>query len=102
MRLVAATFADEATAHRVLAELRERYDLRPVDAAVAPLATSGVEDGGRVVLAGRFRESVIPDVERLIEGRGGAVVAEVDESKAEHPARRDAVTADSESGTWTR
>jgi hypothetical protein len=87
MRLLAATFADEAAAERVLAELRERYSLRPTDAEVAPLGTAGDDSGGRVVLAGRFREVVVPEVERFIAGRGGAVVAEVDEDKAEYPAQ---------------
>jgi len=90
MRVLAATFADEATAERVLAELRERYSLRPTDAEVAPLGTAGDESGGRAVLAGRFQEVVVPEVERLIEGRGGAVVAKVDEDKAEHPPERGA------------
>ena len=90
MRVLAATFADEATAERVLAELRERYRLRPTDAEVAPLGTAGDDSGERVVLAGRFAEVVVPEVERLIEGRGGAVVAEVDEDKAEHPVQRGA------------
>ena len=86
MRLVAATFADEATAERTLAELRERYDLRAIDADVAPLGSSE-EYGAQVVLAGRFREAVLRDVESLIEARGGAIVTQVDETKAEHPAR---------------
>ncbi len=87
MRLVAATFADEATAQQVLSELRERYDLRTIDADVAPLGTSGDGASASVVLAGRFRESVVDDVEQLMRERGGAIVAEVDEAKAEHPAR---------------
>lgn len=86
MRLVAATFADEAAAEQVLAELRERYELRAIDADVAPLGSSE-ESGGRVVLAGRFRETVLAEVEQLIERWGGAIVTEVDENKAEHPAR---------------
>ncbi len=100
MRVVAATFADEAAARRALAELRERYELRPVDAEVAPLGTAGQETGGQVVLAGRFNESVVPDVERLIEGRGGAIVAEVDEEKAEHPAHDVADPSEPDSAAW--
>lgn len=86
MRLVAATFSDESSAQQVLEELRERYRLRATDADLAPLGTAGRDDDRRIVLAGRFHEAVVPDVERIIEGSGGAVVAEVDEDKAEHPA----------------
>ena len=86
MRLVAATFADEAAAEDTLAELRARYELREIDADVAPLGSSESSEG-RAVLAGRFRESVLEDVEQLITARGGAIVTEVDENKAEHPAQ---------------
>ncbi len=81
MRLVAATFADEATAEDTLAELRERYELREIDAEVAALGSSE-SNGGRVVLAGRFGEAVLPDVEQLIRERGGEIVTEVDENQA--------------------
>ena len=86
MRVVAATFADEATAEDTLAELPVRCDLREIDADVAPLG-SDETNGGRVVLAGRFREAGLRDVEQLIGARGGEIVTEVDENKAEHPAQ---------------
>jgi hypothetical protein len=87
MRLVAATFTDEVMAEQALAEPRERFELRPIDAEVAPLGASE-ETEGRVVLAGRFREAVLDEVAQLITRRGGEIVSEVDENKAEHPAAR--------------
>lgn len=80
MRVVAATFPDARAAGRVLSELRDRYRLGPGDARVAPMGTAGSDyDEGTALLAGRFRDDRVSEVEQLIEQRGGEVIVEVPE-----------------------
>jgi hypothetical protein len=80
MKVVVATFADEDRARRVLRILRDRYDLGPADAQVAPLGAGPVE-GADVLLAGRFRDQRLKEIRELVEEHGGTIVQEVDEQR---------------------
>ena len=79
MRVLAASFADREAAVRVLDALRERYELSPDDAAVAPLGLGASSTHPFTVLAGRFQEDRIDAVRELGEGHGGEIVVVVDE-----------------------
>ena len=79
MRVLAASFADRDAAVRVLEELRQRFDLTPEDAAVAPLGVGTASGPASTVLAGRFYEERIDVVRELVERSGGEVVVVVDE-----------------------
>jgi hypothetical protein len=76
---MAARFTDWDAADRTLADLRGRFDLDPSDVSVAPLGGSDQPHGSVFLLAGRFRESNVPQVRRIVEGAGGDIVADVDE-----------------------
>jgi hypothetical protein len=84
MRVLAAAFDDAADASSTLEELRQRYGLRPGDAAIAPLG-SAEPSGERTVLAGRFDDEEVAEIRSLVAEHGGRVVSEVDESWTRSP-----------------
>ncbi len=90
MRVLAAAFEDAADATSTLEELRQRYRLRPGDAAIAPLA--GAERAEeRTVLAGRFDDDEVWDVRTVVAEHGGFVVSDVDESWTHPPTLHEAL-----------
>ena len=84
MRVLAVAFPARNAAIRALSALRDRYELGPADASVAPLG-SDAENGARTVFAGRFHDEVVPDVRRFVAALGGEVVSDVDERWTRSP-----------------
>jgi hypothetical protein len=78
MRVLAAVFADAATAQRALEELGRRFTPKPGDVSIAPLGSAD-HPAPAVVLAGRFAEDVIPDIRAVLTARAGEIVSDVDE-----------------------
>jgi hypothetical protein len=81
VRVMAARFPSREAADRALVELRAGLDLGPTDIAVAPLGSADEDDddGSAYLLAGRFEDSRVPVVRRIVEADDGAIVADVDE-----------------------
>ena len=76
---MAARFTDRSLADRALRELRAQFDLSPSDVSLAPMGSSDQPAGSIYLLAGRFLESRVREVLGIVEGRGGVIVANVDE-----------------------
>lgn len=81
MRVVAASFDDEAIAEAVCDGLTRRFGLRPGAVDVAPLGRAAEPAGPAAVVAGRFRDDDIDDVIAVFAGSGGTVVADIDEER---------------------
>ena len=73
MRVIGYSFNEEHAAWRAREVLKERYELNPSDARIAPLADDGV------LLAVRAREENLDGVVRVLTQHGGEEVVEVDE-----------------------
>ena len=95
MRVLAAAFEDAADASSTLEELRERYGLRPGDAAIAPLGSAGSPEP-RTVLAGRFDEEEVPEVRTVVAEHGGEVVSDVDERWTHPPTLHESLEPETE------
>jgi hypothetical protein len=81
MRVLAASFEDEAIAVVVRDGLTRRFGLRPGTVDVAPLGRAANPGGPGAVLAGRFRDEVVDDVMAVLADHGGTVVADFDEDR---------------------
>ena len=90
MRVLAVAFPERSAAIRVLDALRTRYKLEPADASVAPLGSEGAR-AVRTVVAGRFRDDVVPDVRRYVTELGGEVVSDVDERWTRSPVSHESI-----------
>jgi hypothetical protein len=95
MRVLAAAFESATAARSVLEELRRRYRLRPTDVSIAPLGTG---DGAvaRTVLAGRFYDDAVSDIEATVERHGGQVVSDVDERWTRSPAGHESLETEAD------
>ena len=81
MRVLAASFEDEATARVVRDGLTRRFGLVPGTVDVAPLGRAAQPSGPAAVLAGRFQDDVVDDVMAVLAGHGGTLVADIDEER---------------------
>ena len=89
MRVLGVRFERDQQANAALRALRERFDLRDEDAAVRPLGTTRYDDPtSDLILAGRFRPEVLPDVMRLVHELGGRIVVDRDEWSGPQPWRQ--------------
>jgi hypothetical protein len=102
VRVLAARFTDAAAADRALAHLRHRLELGSDDASLAPLGGADQPTDGSVILAGRFRESRVPEVRRFMEASGGVVVTDVDEGWTKPRAGPASATPSWRGGEWQR
>ena len=81
MRVLAAKFPDRERASDALGRLYRRLPLDPVDVDIAPLGVPGEQAESATILAGRFPESLAPEVSRVVHETGGQIVADVDEQR---------------------
>jgi hypothetical protein len=81
MRVLAARFPDRERASLALRRLNRRFRLGPRDVGIAPLGIPGERSETETVLAGRFPESRMAEVGRVVREAGGEIVADVDESR---------------------
>ncbi len=81
MRVIAARFVEAEAASRVIARMRSRLDLGPGDVGIAPLGGADQPLEAKVLLAGRFQESRLDEIRRIIQGDGGEIVADLDEGR---------------------
>jgi hypothetical protein len=79
VRVLAVKFADRQKASTALRRIRQRIDLAPRDAAIAPLGELGGDGNGETLLAGRFADEEVTEVRRLLHDEGGEIMANVDE-----------------------
>jgi hypothetical protein len=77
MRLLAATFPDQASARVARTRLMTAFALRNSDIGVELLA-HGRDDVA--ILAGRFQEDVVAAARDVVEALGGALVVDMDAS----------------------
>jgi hypothetical protein len=75
MRLLAATFPDQASARVARTRLLTAFTLRASDIGVELLA-HGRDDVA--ILAGRFREDAAAPARRAVEALGGTLVVDMD------------------------
>lgn len=78
MRVVAARFTEAGQALAAL-DLLQR-ELHPSDVAIAPLACVDQPAAADALLAGRFPDDLARAAVELVEGAGGEIVADIDES----------------------
>ena len=78
MRVLAASFPDDALAHQARAKLLADLALEAHQVGVETLAQPGDPGMGQAVLAGQFREDVVAVARRLVEQHGGTVMLDID------------------------
>jgi hypothetical protein len=83
MRVLAASFDDEAAAEVVRDGLARRFALRGDELAVAPLGRASYPDGPAALLAGRFRDGDAAAAAAVMEGHGGTMVTDIDSGRIE-------------------
>lgn len=89
MRILGVRFERDEQAYAALQALRARFDLREEDAAIRPLGTTAYDDPtSDLILAGRFRPEVLPEVLRLVRELGGRVVVDREEWAGPQPWRQ--------------
>ncbi len=81
MRVIAARFVQAEAASRAISRMRSRLDLGPGDVGMAPLGGADHPQEAKVLVAGRFRESRLEEIRRIIQGDGGEIVADLDEGR---------------------
>jgi hypothetical protein len=79
MRVLAAAFPDDSTAHVAEARLIAQLELEANQIGVEALAHLPDRVGSRAILAGRFREDRVGVVRKLLEGLGGTLVIDIDD-----------------------
>jgi hypothetical protein len=80
MRILGAKFERDAEAFAALRELRARFDLGDEDVAIRPLGTTHYErPTSDLIVAGRFRPEVLPEVVAVLKGLGGELVVDREE-----------------------
>jgi len=87
LRIVAAAFADREDAVAAERELRTQLDVGPADISTAEVGGDPSHRGLCGLLAGRFRAHRRGDVERVVEGHGGRIVADVPDQPGRFGAR---------------
>jgi hypothetical protein len=81
MHLLAAGFEDEGHARAAEAELRSMLDVEGADIAVRDVGGSReFVNGYCVVLAGRIRATVVPEVEATFRRHGGGLLTDIPEA----------------------
>ena len=81
IHLLAAGFEAEEDARAAEAELRSMLDVEGPDIAVRAVGGSHeFVNGYCVVLAGRIRATVVPDVDLVFQRHGGGVLTDVPEA----------------------
>jgi hypothetical protein len=78
MRVLAASFVDDARAQRARARLLAELALEPEQVGVEPLADPGDGMAAKAVLAGRFDDELLEPARRLVEQLGGTVMLDID------------------------
>jgi hypothetical protein len=78
MRVLAASFSDDARAQAARAQLLVELALGPQQIGVESLADPGDGRAATAVLAGRFDDELIDLARRLIEQLGGTVMLDID------------------------
>ncbi len=81
MRVIAARFVGAEAASRAISRMRSQFDLGPGDVGIAPLGGADQPLEAKVLLAGRFRESRLDEIRRIIQRDGGEIVADLDEGQ---------------------
>jgi hypothetical protein len=79
MRVLAASFRDDASARAVRARLLRDFAIDAGQVGVELLA-HGYEQRDEVILAGRFDDDVVTAARSILEAFGGTVVLDIDDA----------------------
>ena len=79
MRVLAAAFPDDSSAHAAEARLIAQLDLKANQIGVEALTHLRDRVGSRAILAGRFQEDRVGVARKLLEGFGGTLVIDIDD-----------------------
>jgi hypothetical protein len=79
MRVLAAAFPDDSSAHVAEARLIAQLNLEAGQIGVEALARLPDRVGSGAILAGRFQEDRVRVARRLLEGLGGTMVIDIDD-----------------------
>lgn len=79
MRVLAASFPDDASARAARAQLIAAFELDASHIAVEALADER-HSAEAAILAGRFQESVVASARTVVEDLGGTLVLEIDDA----------------------
>lgn len=80
MRVLAAAFPDDSSAHAARARLVAQLDLESSQIGVEALADIPDRAEPRVILAGRFRDDLVASARGVLERCGGTLVIDIDDS----------------------
>ncbi len=78
MRVLAASFPDQASARSTRVQLINAFGLDARYIGGEALAERDVSDGA--ILAGRFQENVVDAARAVVEGRGGTLIIDMDDA----------------------
>ncbi len=76
MRVLAASFRDDAVARAAQARLVAELGLEPHQVGVESLAEAGDGDNAQAILAGQFQEGLVDIARRIVEQLGGRVMVD--------------------------
>jgi hypothetical protein len=79
MRVLAAAFPDDSSAHAAAARLIAQLELEASQIGVEALAQLPDRSESRAILAGRFRDDRVGVARRLLEGFGETLVIDIDD-----------------------
>lgn len=79
MRVLAAAFPDDSSAHAAEARLIAQLELEANQIGVEALAHASDRVSPRAILAGRFREDLVGRARTVLEGFGGTLVIDIDD-----------------------
>ena len=78
MRVLAASFPDDARARAARARLLAELALEAHQVGVEILAEPGAGAASQAVLAGQFDEALVSTARQLVEDLGGTVMVDID------------------------
>lgn len=82
MRVLAASFPNDASARAAQAQLTQQFALHADQIGVEPLAHLRSRAGPPAILAGRFEDEVVATARAVVEGLGGTLVVDIDDAGA--------------------
>lgn len=79
MRVLAASFPDDASARAAQEDLIVQFALEANQIGVEALAPMSERAGTRAILAGRFQDDVVAVARSVVEGHKGTMVIDIDD-----------------------
>lgn len=82
MRVLAASFSDDASARKARAKLLAELALEAHQVGVETLAEPGDGVAAQAVLAGHFDDELVSTARQLVERLGGTVMLDIDATES--------------------